>query len=91
MNLDSHQVTGGSIDQAMPGEGVFPREGLGNDVQAVMPTAVACPGMAGMQVRLVDDLNGQRGERTQMLAQQGNGVLAHAGNAFLKGLMVTFS
>ncbi len=91
MNLDSHQVTGSSIDQTMPGEGVFPREGLGDDVQTVMPAAVARTGMTSMQVRLVDDVNAQRGERAQALAQQGNGVLTHAGNAFLKGLMVTFS
>ncbi len=54
-------------------------------------TAIASPGMAGVAVRVIDNGDRFRLQHGQALAQQGDGFSAHAGKAFLNGLMVTFS
>ena len=91
MNPAAHQVARRIINHAMAGHGIFPGKGGGNDFQLEMAAALTGAGMAGMTLRVV--MNGDRFgmEDGQALAQQFDGFGAHAGRAFLNGLMLTFS
>lgn len=91
MDRATHQVTGSIINHAMAGDCVFAHKGRGDDVDMVMATAAAGAGMSGMQMRVVADGKRGRLQDRQALAQQFDGVGAHAGKAFLNGLTVTFS
>lgn len=84
-----HQIAGGIEDHPVAGDGAFPGKYGGDDVEMVVAAAPGA-GMAGVPVRIVTD--GQRFglQDGQPLAQQGDGVGAHAGSAFLNGLTVTF-
>ena len=90
MNATAHQVADRSMDQAVTLDGILPGEG-GSDYGDFVMAALLGAGMTGVQVRFVLDGERLRVQYGQTLAQQGGGFGAHAGSAFLNGLMVTFS
>lgn len=63
-------------------------EGSGDYGDFVM-AAVPGAGMARVAMRFVFDGEGQRFQHSEPIAQQFDGVAAHAGRTFLNGLTVT--
>lgn len=91
MHWSAHQFAGCIINQAMAGNGVFAGKDVGDDVDMIVPAATPGAGMAGVQVRVVADGELSRIQCGKPLLQGVDGILAHAGKAFLNGLIVTFS
>lgn len=81
------EVANGIINQAMPGDRILAGKGLGDDGQVVMP-AFPGPGVTSVAVRLILDDQRLRLQYGQLPTQVFDGI-AQAGNAFLKGLIVT--
>ena len=90
MNPTAHQITGGGVDQAMPGDCILTAKGSRYYMKFVM-AAFPGTGVAGMQVRFIFNSNALCRDDGEALAQQLNSFLAHAGSAFLKGLTVTLA
>ena len=88
MNPPAHKVSGRIINQSMTGDCVLAHKDWGDDVELVV-AAILGAGMAGMAMRLVLYHDGLGLQDSKPLAQQFNGVAAHAGRAFLNGLTVT--
>ena len=90
MNSTAHQVTGRGINGPVALDGILADEGGGDYGDFVMATVLGT-GMAGVALRFIVDGDGKRFEDSQPLAQQFDGVTAHAGRTFLKGLTVTLA
>lgn len=90
MDSALHQLPGGGIDLPMAGDGAQAGKCFRNDMYLKMP-AIISASVTGVEVRIVFDTERQRIQRSQFLAEQLNGFGVHAGRAFLKGLMTTFS
>ena len=90
MNPAAHQVARSFVNQAMAGQGIFAGKCMGNDVDLIVPT-VAGTGMASMQMRLVINREVLGLQGRQALAQQIDGIGAHAGRTFLNGLTLTLA
>jgi len=90
MYFSAHQFTDSVINQTVAGDGILAGKGRGDDAQVVVAAFLGA-GVAGMAMRLVGDGQGLRLQRRQALAQQFDGVAAHAGRTFLNGLTLTFS
>ena len=88
MNPAPHQITDRSVNGPMALDRILADEGSGDYGDFVM-TAVPGAGMAGVTMRFVLDGEGQRFQDSQPVAQQLDGVAAHAGRTFLNGLTVT--
>lgn len=89
MDAAAHEITGGIVNQAVPGHGAAAGKSFRDDADAKM-TALPGAGMAGVSVGIIFDLQAEGVQGRQPLAQQGDGFAVH-GRAFLNGLMVTFS
>ena len=93
MDVRSHQVANKAKYETVTGNGILSGKGVRNDRDSVV-AAFPCPGMAGMQVGIIGQLESRGGERCQALPQQclDLGSVTHqAGRTFLKGLIVTRS
>ena len=90
MNSTAHQITGRGVNGPMALDRILANEGGGDYGDFVMAT-VPGAGMAGMAMRFILDGDGKRLQHSQPLAQQFDGVTAHAGRTFLKGLTVTLA
>jgi len=90
VNSTAHQVTGCGINGPVALEHILADEGGGDYGDFVMAT-VPGAGMAGVAMRFILDGDGERFQHGQSLAQQFDGVTAHAGRTFLKGLTVTLA
>ncbi len=90
MNSTAHQVTGRGINGPVALDDILADEGGGDYGDFVMAT-VPGTGMAGVAMRFIVDGDGKWFQDSQSLAQQFDGVTAHAGRTFLKGLTVTLA
>ena len=90
MNSTAHQVTGRGVNALVALDRSLAGEGGGDYGDFVMAT-VSGTGMAGMAMRFILDGDGERFQHSQPLTQQFDGVTAHAGKTFLKGLTVTLA
>ena len=90
MNAAAHQVPGGGVNAPVTLDRILAGEGGGDYGDFVMATILGT-GMAGVALRLIVDGEGKRFEDSQPLAQQFDGLTAHAGRTFLNGLTVTFA
>lgn len=88
MDSPAHKVSGCIINQAMAGDCVLAHKERRDDIELVV-AAILGAGMPGMAMRLVLYHDGLGSQDSQPLAQQINGIAAHAGRAFLNGLTVT--
>ena len=88
MNPAPHQITDRGVNGPMALDRILADEGGGDYGDFVM-TAVPGAGVAGVAMRFVLDGDGQRFQDSQPLAQQFDGVTAHAGRTFRNGLTVT--
>lgn len=91
MDGAAHQITSRIINQAMAGDGVFAGKNRGDDIDMVVTATTAGTCMAGVQVRVVANGQGDRLQHAQALAEQVDRSAAHPGSTFLNGLTVTFS
>ncbi len=93
MDVRAHQVANKAKYKTVTGNGILSGKCVGNDCDSVV-AAFPCPGMAGVQMGIVGQLESRGGERCQALPQQclDLGSVTHqAGRTFLKGLIVTRS
>lgn len=90
MDAKVRQNAHGCKDEPVAGQGIETGECRADDGQHEV-TAITRAGMAGMQMRFVDDVDMTRGERLQALTQAGRGIGAHAGKTLRNGLTTTFS
>ena len=90
MNSTAHEITGRGVNGPMALDRILADEGGGDYGYFVMATVLGA-GMAGVAMRLILDGDGKRLQHSQPLAQQFDGVTAHAGRTFLNGLTVTLA
>lgn len=93
MNAMLRQVADEAKYLAVSGNRTESAEGRRDNDEAIM-AALAGTGVAGMEVRVIGELQMQRRERCEAFAQQTFDVAGsshQAGNTFLNGLIVTFS
>ncbi len=90
MNSTAHQITRSSVNGPMTLNRILADEGGGDYGDFVMATVLGA-GMAGVAMRFILDGDGKRLQHSQPLAQQFDGVTAHAGRTFRKGLTVTLA
>ena len=62
MDLRRHQIIEGLVDEAVPCQLVVPAEAVGDDGYAEMTAATGRPGMAGMPMGIIDDIQVLRSE-----------------------------
>ncbi len=87
MYSTTHQIAQRVVDDSVPLQRRFAGKLARDDQQAVVP-ALACTGVAGMLCGIVDKFQLQRGQKGESFPQQRFDA-AHAGKAFLNGLIVT--
>ena len=91
MDASALQIPHRLVNEAVTPDGIVAGKGCRDYGDFVM-APLACPGMAGMAMGFVLDLETKGVESGEALAQEGDGCRAHqAGSTFLNGLTVTFS
>lgn len=85
-----HEIANRFMNQAVAGDGVLAGEGSRSDGQAEV-AAFLGPGMAGMAMRFILDIEARRLQGRQALSQQiqSSSVIDQVGNTLRKGLTST--